>query len=94
MMGDTHRDPSDRYRTTQPRAGLTLKDNLLWPGLILFAVAVAGLICTVALAAYGHHDWVMTTVVISALATLAGALWFVVELRYVTHIEKRWTSHH
>ncbi|RUP05903.1 MAG: UsfY protein [Mycobacterium sp.] len=93
-MGDTHRDPSDRYRTTQPRAGLTLKDNLLWPGLILFAVAVAGLICTVALAAYGHQDWVMTTVVISALATLAGALWFVVELRYVTHIEKRWTSHH
>ena len=92
-MGDTHRDPSDRYRTTQPRAGLTLKDNLMWPGLILWAVALAGFISTVAVAAYGYHDWVVATAVIAVLATVAGALWFVVELRYVLHIEKQWAHH-
>lgn len=65
----------------------------MWPGLILAAVAVAGLICTVVVAAYGYHDWVATTAVIAALAAVAAALWFVVELRHVTHIEQRWAAH-
>src|SRR6478672_13593089 len=29
VMGDTHHDPTDHSRTTQPRAGITMKDNFL-----------------------------------------------------------------
>ena len=52
VMGDTHRDPTDHSRTTQPRAGIAMKDNFFWPGFILLAVAVFGLISTVTAAAY------------------------------------------
>ena len=41
-MGDTHHDPTDHSRTTQPHAGIAMKDNFFWPGLILLAVAVFG----------------------------------------------------
>ncbi|WP_343599817.1 protein UsfY [Mycobacterium sp.] len=86
-MGDTHHDPTDRHRTTQPHAGITMKDNFLWPGFILFVVALAGMISTAAAAAYHHYEWLETTVLIAVLATVAGALWFVVELRRVAHID-------
>ncbi len=88
-MGDTHNDPIDRYRTTQPHAGITMKDNLFWPGFILLAVAVSGMISTAAAAAYRHYEWLSTTVLIAVLGTLAGALWFVVELRRVARIDEQ-----
>jgi len=53
-MGDTHHDPTDHSRTTQPHAGIAMKDNFFWPGLILLAVAVFGMIGTAAAAAYRH----------------------------------------
>ena len=31
-MGDTDHDPSDHSRTTQPHAGIVMKDNFFWPG--------------------------------------------------------------
>jgi hypothetical protein len=88
-MGDTHHDPTDHSRTTQPRAGIAMKDNFLWPGLILLAVAVFGMISTAAAAAYGHYEWLATTLLIAVLGTVAGALWLVVEHRRVTSIEKQ-----
>ena len=39
-MGDTHGDPTDHSRTTQPRAGIAMKDNFFWPGLLLLVVAI------------------------------------------------------
>ena len=42
-MGDRHHDPTDHFRTTQPHAGITMKDNLFWPGFILLIVAVSGI---------------------------------------------------
>ena len=89
-MGDRHHDPSDHFRPTQPHAGFTMKDNLYWPGFILLIVAFAGMITTTAAAAYGHHEWPPTTVLVAALGTVAGALWFVVELRRVTRIDEQW----
>ena len=89
-MGDRHHDPSDHFRTTQPHAGITMKDNLFWPGFILLIVALGGMIGTAAVAAYGHYEWLPTTVLVSVLATVAGALWFVVELRRVTRIDEQW----
>lgn len=93
-MGDTHHDPTDYSRTTQPRAGIVMKDNFFWPGLILMIVAVFGVISTVGVAAYQHYEWVNTTILITVLASLAGALWFVVERRRVTGIEQQWYAAH
>ncbi|OBG24854.1 protein UsfY [Mycobacterium sp. 852002-51057_SCH5723018] len=89
-MGDRHRDPTDHFRTTQPHAGFTMKDNLYWPGFILLAVAVAGMISTTAAAAYRHYEWLTTTVLVAVLGTVAGALWFVVEHRRVNRIDEQW----
>jgi 4-amino-4-deoxy-L-arabinose transferase-like glycosyltransferase len=93
-MGDTHDDPTDHSRTTQPHAGIVLKDNFFWPGLILLAVATFALISTAAAAAYRHYEWLSTTVLIAVLGAVAGALWFVVENRRVTRIEAQWDVAH
>jgi hypothetical protein len=89
-MGDRHHDPSDHFRTTQPHAGITMKDNLFWPGFILLIVALSGMIGTAVVAAYGHYEWLPTTVLVAVLGTVAGALWFVVELRRVARIDEQW----
>ena len=88
-MGDTHHDPTDHSRTTQPHAGIAMKDNFFWPGFILLAVAVFGMISTVVAAAYRHYEWLATTVLVAVLGTVAGALWLVVEHRRVTRIEEQ-----
>jgi uncharacterized membrane protein YcjF (UPF0283 family) len=92
-MGDTHHDPTDHSRTTQPHAGIVMKDNFLWPGFILLAVAVSGMISTVAAAAYRHYEWLATTGLVAVLGTIAGALWFVVEFRRVARIEEQFAAH-
>ncbi len=89
MVGDTHHDPTDHSRTTQPHAGIAMKDNFFWPGLILLAVAVFGMISTAAAAAYRHYEWLATTLLIAVLGTVAGTLWLVVEHRRVTRIDER-----
>ncbi len=90
-MGDTHHDPTDHHRTTQPHAGMAMKNNFLWPGLILLAVAVFAMISTAVAAAYQRYEWLATTVLIAVLGTVAGALWFVVEHRRVNRIDERHT---
>jgi hypothetical protein len=89
-MGDRHHDPSDHFRTTQPHAGITMKDNLLWPGFILLVVALSGMISTAAAAAYGHYEWLATTVLVAVLGMVGGALWFLVEVRRVARIDEQW----
>jgi 4-amino-4-deoxy-L-arabinose transferase-like glycosyltransferase len=93
-MGDTHDDPTDHSRTTQPHAGIVMKDNFFWPGLILLAVAMFALISTAAAAAYRHYEWLSTTVLMAVLGAVAGALWFIVENRRVTRIEAQWDATH
>jgi hypothetical protein len=93
-MGDTHDDPTDHSRTTQPHAGIAVKDNFFWPGLILLVVAMFGLISTAAVAAYRHYEWLSTTVLIAVLGVVAGALWLVMEYRRVTRIDAQWDAAH
>src|SRR3954452_18773828 len=81
VMGDTHDDPTDHSRTMQPHAGIVLKDNFFWPGLILLAVSTFGAISTALAAGYRHFQWLSTTVLIAVLGAVAGALWFVAENR-------------
>ncbi|WP_319445209.1 MULTISPECIES: protein UsfY [unclassified Mycobacterium] len=93
-MGDTHDDPTDHSRTTQPHAGIAMKDNFLWPGLVLTVVAMLGLIGTAVAAAYRHFEWLATTLLIAALGAIAGALWLVMEHRRVARIEAQWDATH
>jgi uncharacterized membrane protein len=94
VMGDTHDDPTDHSRTTQSHAGIAMKDNFFWPGLILLVVAMFGLISTAAAAAYRHYEWLFTTVLVAILGAVAGALWLVMEYRRVTRIEAQWDAAH
>ncbi|WP_231123301.1 protein UsfY [Mycobacterium asiaticum] len=93
-MGDTHNDPTDHSRTTQPHAGIAMKDNFFWPGLILLAVATVSLISTAAAAAYRHYEWLSTTILITILGAVAGALWLVTENRHVARIDDQWDASH
>ena len=93
-MGDTHNDPTDHSRTAQPHAGIVMKDNFFWPGLILLVVAMFGLISTAAAAAYQQYEWLSTTVLIAVLGAVAAALWLVMEHRRVTRIEAQWDAAH
>ncbi|MGA8331446.1 MAG: protein UsfY [Mycobacterium sp.] len=93
-MGDTHRDPTDHLRTTQPHAGMAMKDNFMWPGLILLAVSALGMISLAVAAAYRHYEWLTTTALIAVLGAFAGVLWIVVEHRRVTLIEQQWHAAH
>ena len=94
MVGDTHDDPTDHSRTVQAHAGIAMKDNFFWPGLILLVVAMLGLISAAAVAAYRHYEWLSTTVLVAVLGAVAGALWLVMENRRVTRIEARWEAAH
>jgi protein-S-isoprenylcysteine O-methyltransferase Ste14 len=91
-MGHTHSDPTDHFRTTHARAGITMKDNFFWPGFILLAVAFSGVVSAVAAAAYRHYEWLATTALIAVLAAVAAGLWFFVEVRRVTSIDEQWTT--
>jgi len=93
-MGDTHDDPTDHSRTTQPHAGIAMKDNFIWPGLILLVVSMFGVIGAAAAAAYRHYEWLPTMILIAILGTVAGVLWLVVENRRVTRIEAQWKARH
>jgi uncharacterized membrane protein YcjF (UPF0283 family) len=78
----------------QPHAGIALKDNFFWPGLILLVVAMLGVTSTVAAAAYRHYEWLPTTLLITVLGVVAGALWLVLENRRVARIEAQWDAAH
>lgn len=93
-MGDTNDDPTDHSRTAQPHAGIAVKDNFYWPGLILLAVATLGLIGTAVAAGYRRFEWLPATVVIAVLGAVAGALWLVLENRRVACIEAQWDAAH
>jgi hypothetical protein len=93
-MGDTHDDPTDHSRTTQPHAGIAMKDNFFWPGLLLTVVAMLGLVGTAVAAAYRYYEWLAATLLIAVLGAIAGALWLVMEHRRVTRIEAQWDATH
>jgi hypothetical protein len=93
-MGDTHRDPTDHFRTTQQHAGESMIDVYCWPGLFLISVGVMALIGCVAAAGYEHHEWILTAGVTALVAMLVGASWIAVEHRRVLRIENRWWAEH
>ena len=93
-MGDTHHDPTDHVRTTQPHAGESLIDTYFWPGLFFLAVGVIALVAGVAATAYQRHEYLLIIGVIALVAVLAGTAWLIVEHRRVRRIEARWLAQH
>jgi hypothetical protein len=90
-MADT-RDPTDHFRTTLPHAGESFIDIYCWPGVMSIVLGVLSLMGSVASAAYGHHEWVLSTGVVGALAIAGGIGWLVVEHHRVLRIERLWLA--
>jgi hypothetical protein len=88
-MGDTHNDPTDHFRTTHAHAGISVKDNFFWPGFVLLAVGLCGMAGTATVAAYQRYEWLEATIAISVLGTIAGALWLLIEVRFITGIDEQ-----
>ncbi|BBU20791.1 protein UsfY [Mycobacterium xenopi] len=91
-MRSTHRDPIDHFRTTNHHAGEFFIDLYCWPGLASIALGAMSLVCCLAAAAYNHHEWVLTTAVVGALAIAGGIAWLVVEHHRVLRIEHQWMA--
>jgi len=92
-MADT-RDPTDHFRTTHPHAGESFIDIYCWPGVMSIVLGVISLMGSVASAAYGHHEWVLSTGIVGALAIAGGIAWLVVEHHRVLRIERLWLAEH
>jgi hypothetical protein len=91
-MGNTHHDPTDHFRTTQPHAGESLIDGYHWPGLVSIAAGVIALISCVAAAAYKHDEWLLPAGLVAVVALAFGGVWCAVEHRRVCRIESRWLA--
>jgi len=93
-MGDTHRDPTDHWRTTNSHTGETFIDTYCWPGLVSIALGITSLVGCLAAAAYQDAEWVPMTGIVSVLATAGGISWLVVEHHRVLHLESNWRAVH
>ena len=92
-MADT-RDPTDHFRTTHQHAGESFIDIYCWPGLLSIALGVISLVGCLAAPAYQHHEWVLTTGIVGAMAVAGGIGWLVVEHHRVVRIERLWLAEH
>lgn len=88
------RDPIDHSRTHNPHAGEQFVDMYSWPGLISILLGAISLVSTIAAAAYGRHEWILTTGVVGLLAIAGGIAWLVVEHHRVARIERIWHAGH
>jgi hypothetical protein len=93
-MKGAHHDPVDHSRTTQPHAGESMIDTLMFPGLILIALGIIGLAAIVAAAAYGHGEWVLPLALVSGAVVTAGGGLIALEHHRVLNIERRWLAEH
>jgi hypothetical protein len=93
MKGKFH-DPVDHSRTTMPHAGESMIDTLWFPGLILIFIGVIGLAGIVAVAAYGHPEWVLPLALVSGAVVTAGGGLIALEHRRVNRIERKWLKEH
>ncbi len=93
-MGDTSRDPIDHHRTTQPRAGESVKSGAKTPGLFLLAAGVVALVVCLASFADRAVGVGVGAAVVALLATGAGFAWLGMDSRRIRHVEREWSSAH
>jgi uncharacterized membrane protein YcjF (UPF0283 family) len=93
-MGDTSRDPIDHQRTTDPRAGESMKSGLKTPGLLLLAVGVVAIVVCLASFAQRQVNVGIAAIAVALLATGAGFAWLGMESRRVRQVQRDWKSAH
>lgn len=93
-MGDTSEDPIDHHRTTDPRAGESMKSGVKTPGLILLAVGVVAIVVCLASFAGRHVTVGIGAIAVALLAIGAGFAWLGMESRRVRQVQREWQSSH
>ena len=83
-------DPVDHFRTHHQRAGQSMVDTYSWPGFLLLATGIVGLIAGIAAAAYQRHDLLTTMAPLAFVTLVAGSAWIAVENRRPQRIELLW----
>jgi hypothetical protein len=93
-MGDTSRDPIDHHRTTQPRAGESMKSGVKTPALLLFAVGVVVFVVCLASFAERQVGVGVGGAIVALLATGAGFAWLGMESRRIRQVQQEWKGSH
>jgi hypothetical protein len=93
-MGDTSRDPIDHQRTTDPRAGESMKSGVKTPGLLLLAVGVVAIVVCLASFAQRQVSVGIAAIAVALLASGAGFAWLGMESRRVRQVHRDWKSAH
>jgi uncharacterized membrane protein YcjF (UPF0283 family) len=93
-MGYTSRDPVDHHRTTQPRAGESMKSGVKTPGLLLLAVGVVAIVVCLASFAQRQVTVGIGAIAVALLASGAGFAWLGMESRRIRQVQRDWKSAH
>lgn len=93
-MGNTGRDPVDHSRTTRKRAGETMKNTVVTPGLFLGALSVVAFVICLFVFATGHTAGGVVAAVLTVLAGVASVVWVLIAHRRVARIEAAYLADH
>ena len=93
-MGDTSEDPIDHHRTTDPRAGESMKSGVKTPGLILLAIGVVAIVVCLASFAGRQVTVGIGSIAVALLAIGAGFAWLGMESRRIRQVQREWQSSH
>jgi hypothetical protein len=93
-MGDTSRDPIDHHRTTDPRAGESMKSGAKTPGLVLLATGVVAFVVCLASFAERQVTVGVGAVIVALFAAGAGFAWLDMESRRIRDVHREWKTSH
>ena len=93
-MGDTSRDPIDDHRTTEPRAGESMKNDVRAPGFVLLAAGLVAFVVCLAGFAQKQVAIGIGSVAVALLATGAGFAWLGMESRRIRQVQQEWKNAH
>jgi protein-S-isoprenylcysteine O-methyltransferase Ste14 len=91
-MGDTSRDAIDHHRTTQPRAGESMKNPAKLPGFVFIAVAVVAFVVCLASFALKQVAVGIAAIVVTLLAAGAAMAWLAMEARRIRQVQRECSS--
>jgi hypothetical protein len=93
-MGDTSRDPIDHHRTTEPRAGESMKNGVKTPGFVLLAAGLLAFVVCLASFAQKQVAIGIGAIAVALLATGAGFAWLGMESRRIRQVQREWRNAH
>ncbi|HME76557.1 MAG TPA: LapA family protein [Mycobacterium sp.] len=93
-MGDTSRDPIDHHRTTEPRAGESMKSGAKTRALLLFGAGVVAFVVCLASFAERQVGVGVGAAAVALLASGAGFAWLGMESRRIRQVQREWKVSH